>query len=71
LIRLIASVLLLLTVLTGCSTIKPWKAPNHREEGPDSGLFTGKEGEWRLPVGGKSTGSPAGKTNVNQNKNGT
>jgi hypothetical protein len=30
----------------------------------DSGLFTGKEGEWRLPVGGKSTGSPASKTNV-------
>jgi len=54
LIRLIAAVILVITI-TGCSGIKPWKAPNHREEGPQGGLFSGTEGAWSIGLGGEST----------------
>jgi len=57
LIRLLAAVALLITV-TGCSSIKPWKAPNHREEGPPGGLFSGTEGAWSIGLGGKPTTAP-------------
>ncbi len=36
--------LLLLLSLSGCSGIKPYAPVNHREEGPESGLFSGTEG---------------------------
>jgi len=52
LIRVTAAALLLL-LLTGCSGIKPWHPPNHREEGPKGGLFSGPEGAWTIGVGGK------------------
>lgn len=31
--------------LTACG-MKPFENPNHREEGPENGLFSGPEGEW-------------------------
>ena len=43
-----------LLVIAGCSEIKPYSPPNHREEGPAKGLFTGSQGEWVI-VGPKST----------------
>ena len=33
-------------VVSGCSEIKPYHPPNHREEGPAKALFTGSQGEW-------------------------
>jgi hypothetical protein len=33
-------------VIAGCAEIQPYKIPNHREEGPQKGLFTGSKGEW-------------------------
>lgn len=31
--------------LSACGHIQPWHPPNHREEGPDRGAFTGAKGE--------------------------
>ena len=42
----IGALLLALLVLAGCSGIKPYEPRNNREEGPESGLFTGSEGEF-------------------------
>jgi len=38
--------LLLLLILTGCSGMEPYAPVNHREEGPESGLFSGTEGDF-------------------------
>ncbi len=38
--------LALLLLAAGCTEIKPYQPPNHREEGPQGGIFTGPEGEW-------------------------
>ena len=35
---------LLLLILSGCPGIEPYTPPNQREEGPESGLFSGPEG---------------------------
>ena len=43
---LIGALLAALLVIVGCAEIQPYKAPNHREEGPKKGLFTGSQGEW-------------------------
>ena len=43
-----------LLVSVGCAEIQPLSLPNHREEGPEKGLFTGSQGEWVI-VGPKST----------------
>ena len=42
--------LILLLLLTGCSGIKPYQPPDHREEGPQQGLFTGEKGAFEIPV---------------------
>ena len=42
---LIAPLLLALLVV-GCSGMKPYEPRDHREEGPEQGLFTGSQGEW-------------------------
>lgn len=44
------SSLLLLLLLTGCSGIKPYQPPNHREEGPQQGLFTGEKGAFEIGI---------------------
>ena len=49
----ITTAALFLLLLAGCSGIKPWHPPNHREEGPKGGLFSGPEGAWTIGVGGK------------------
>ena len=41
-------------VIAGCAEIQPYKIPNHREEGPQKGLFTGSQGEWVI-VGPKAS----------------
>jgi hypothetical protein len=38
--------LLIFVLLIGCGGIQPYEPRNHREEGPEKGLFTGSEGEW-------------------------
>jgi len=43
-----------LLVMAGCADIQPYNPPNHREEGPEKGLFTGSKGEWVI-VGPNST----------------
>jgi hypothetical protein len=35
-------------ILTGCAGIEPFEPRNHREEGPEKGLFTGSEGEFTI-----------------------
>ena len=38
--------LLIFVLLVGCGGIQPYEPRNHREEGPEKGLFTSSEGEW-------------------------
>ena len=38
--------LVALLVIAGCAGIKPYEPRDHREEGPEKGLFTGSEGEF-------------------------
>ena len=41
------SILLLAAlVVAACAGYKPYTPRNDREEGPESGIFTGSEGEW-------------------------
>jgi len=42
----IGALLAALLVIVGCAEIQPYKAPSHRERGPQKGLFTGSQGEW-------------------------
>ena len=42
--------LLLLILLAGCSNIKPYQPPNHREEGPQQGLFSGEKGAFEIGI---------------------
>ncbi|MGD8251968.1 MAG: hypothetical protein PVH30_10660 [Desulfobacterales bacterium] len=35
-------------ILTGCAGIEPFEPRNHREEGPEKGLFTGSDGEFTI-----------------------
>ena len=42
----ISTLLAALLVLAGCAGIEPYEPRNNREEGPESGLFTGSEGEF-------------------------
>ena len=39
---------LLLLLFSGCSGIEPYTPTNQREEGPESGLFSGPEGGFVL-----------------------
>ncbi len=51
--------LMLLILLAGCSGITPYQPPNHREEGPPGGLFTGEKGAFEIGILPENT-SPAG-----------
>jgi hypothetical protein len=42
----IAALLAACLLVAGCAGIQPYHAPNHREEGPAKGLFTGSRGAW-------------------------
>jgi hypothetical protein len=53
-----------LLVIVGCAEIQPYKAPNHREEGPQKGLFTGSQGQWVI------VGPKAPLTGAEENKDG-
>jgi hypothetical protein len=59
-----AVLLLIVVVMAGCAGIKPYEAPNHREEGPAKGLFTGSQGEWVI------VGPKAPETGGEEKKNG-
>lgn len=50
----IAAVLTALLLIAGCAGIQPYNSPNHREEGPAKGLFTGAQGAWVI-VGPKAS----------------
>jgi len=49
-----AVLLLLLLWVIGCSGITVYQPRNHREEGPERGVFTGSKGEVVIPVPGES-----------------
>ena len=61
---MIAALLAALLVIAACSEIQPYNPPNHREEGPPKGLFTGAQGEWVI------VGPKASPTNEAENKDG-
>ncbi|MBW1981629.1 MAG: hypothetical protein JRJ12_10440 [Deltaproteobacteria bacterium] len=42
----LAVLLLLAVVMAGCAGVEPYQSRNHREEGPEKGLFTGSQGEF-------------------------
>ena len=42
----IGTLLVAMLVSAGCGGVKPYEPRNHREEGPEKGLFTGSEGEF-------------------------
>jgi len=41
-----AVLLLIAVVMAGCAGIEPFEPRNHREEGPEKGLFPGSQGEF-------------------------
>jgi hypothetical protein len=45
-----AALLLACLLAAGCSGITPYHPRNHREEGPERGIFTGSKGEVVIPV---------------------
>jgi len=55
--------LLVALLVTGCAGIKPYEPRDHREEGPEKGLFTGSEGEFVIfrKADEPKTGSEASK----------
>ena len=55
--------LLVALLVTGCAGIKPYEPRDHREEGPEKGLFTGSEGEFVIfrKADEPETGSKASK----------
>ena len=59
-----AILLLIAVIMAGCAGIEPYEPRDHREEGPEKGLFTGSEGEFviiRKRVDEPETGSESGK----------
>jgi hypothetical protein len=54
--------LLVVGLVAGCAGIKPYEPRDHREEGPEKGLFTGSEGEFVIfrKADEPETGSDAG-----------
>ena len=61
----IGALLAALLVIAGCAEIQPYSPPNHREEGPAKGLFTGSQGEWVI------LGPPALPADAAENKSRT
>ncbi len=55
--------LLAALLVAGCAGIKPYEPRDHREEGPQKGLFTGSEGEFVIfrKADEPETGGEAGK----------
>ena len=55
--------MLVALLVTGCAGIKPYDPRDHREEGPEKGLFTGSEGEFVIfrKADEPKTGSEASK----------
>jgi hypothetical protein len=45
-----AAVLLLSLFVASCSSITPYQPRNHREEGPERGVFSGSKGEFVIPM---------------------
>ena len=43
---LLIGILLLALLFSGCAGIKPYKPRDYREDGLETGLFTGSQGEW-------------------------
>ena len=72
----IGVLLAVLLAIAGCADIQPINPPNHREEGPSKGLFTGSQGEWVIfgskapQAGGEEdkTGAPQSETDREKNK---
>jgi len=55
--------LLMALLVVGCAGIKPYEPSDHREEGPEKGLFTGSEGKFIIfrKVNDPEAGSEADK----------
>jgi len=75
-VRWTVVLLFIVVVMAGCAGIKPYDPPNHREEGPEKGLFTGSQGEWVIlgpkapepTAEEKKNGAPASETNGEEKK---
>ena len=54
--------MLVALLVAGCAGITPYEPRDHREEGPEKGLFTGSEGEFVIfrKADEPETGSDAG-----------
>jgi len=50
-VKLIAAGIIVLWMLTGCSGFTPYQPRDHREEGPQQGIFTGHSGEFVIEPG--------------------
>jgi hypothetical protein len=59
----IGALLTAFLLIAACAEIKPYPLPNHREEGPAKGLFTGSQGGWVIV--GPRTPQKAGEKNKN------
>ena len=57
--------LLLILLFAGCTGIKPYKPRDYREEGLETGLFTGSPGEWVI-LGPKAPAPQKDKEEKNQ-----
>ena len=55
--------MLVALLVAGCAGITPYEPRDHREEGPEKGLFTGSEGEFVIfrKADEPEAGSEAGK----------
>ncbi len=54
--KIMAAALLAGLLVAGCSGVTPYEPRNHREEGPQQGVFTGSAGEFSITPG--KTASP-------------
>jgi len=53
--KILAAALLAVWLVAGCSGVAPYEPRNHREEGPQQGVFTGSAGEFSITPGEKAT----------------
>jgi hypothetical protein len=56
--------LLVALIVAGCAGIEPYEPRDHREDGPEKGLFSGQEGEFVIfrKADESETDSEAGKS---------
>lgn len=61
-----AAALLASMLVAGCSGVTPYQPRNHREEGPEKGIFSGSEGEFVIPLPSETLQKKEDSTRRNQ-----